>query len=308
MSTARWSLSGRHGTATLRAVSPDASWTFSPGAIFLLLVATGVYVARWRKSDASVGRLALFLGGIVAVAAAILSPLDRLAEQLLSMHMVQHLLLLDLAPILIILGFTKVILRPATRRLMPVEKAAGFLAHPAFAVVFYAGAMWIWHIPALYDGALENPFVHVLEHFAYAAAGGLYWWHVFSPIRPRARMLGLGPAGYMASTKVLVGLLGVFLTFASASFYAFYEDQPRYWDLSAQEDQAIAGAIMALEQGIVMGIALAYLFVKLLSESEKEEERAERYAEPGFSPRSSIPTNFAIRRARVSGRFASCTP
>jgi putative membrane protein len=259
-------------------VSPDASWTFSPGAIVLLLAATGVYVVRWRRTEQSVGRLLLFAAGILCVAAAILSPLDRLAEQLLSMHMVQHLLLLDLAPILIILSFTKVLLRPATRRLMPVEKAAGVLAHPAFAVVFYAGAMWIWHIPALYDAALENAGLHVFEHLVMSAAGGLYWWHVLSPIRPRVPLSGLNGVAYMLSTKVLLGILGVVLTFAPESFYAFYEDQPRYWDLSAREDQAIGGAIMALEQGIVMGIALAYLFVKLLGESEKEDERAERYA------------------------------
>ena len=261
-------------------MSPDASWTFSPGAIVLLLAATALYVARWRKAEASVGRLLLFVAGIACVAAAIVSPLDRLAEQLLSMHMVQHLLLLDLAPILIILGFTKVILRPATKRLMPVERAAGFLAHPAFAVVFYAAAMWVWHVPALYDAALENAPLHVFEHLVMSVAGALYWWHVLSPIRPRVPLTGLSGAAYMVSTKVLLGLLGVILTFAPEAFYAFYEDQPRYWDLSATEDQAIAGAIMAIEQSIVMGIALAYLFVKLLSESEREEERAERYASP----------------------------
>jgi putative membrane protein len=256
-------------------VSPDASWTFSPGAIVLLLAATGAYAVRWQRTGQPVGRLLLFLGGIACVAAAILSPLDRLAEQLLSMHMVQHLLLLDLAPILIILGFTKVLLRPATRRLVPVERSAGLLAHPAFAVLLYAGVMWVWHVPALYDAALENEALHVVEHLAMSAAGGLYWWHVLSPIRPRVPLQGLSGAAYMASTKVLLGVLGVVLTFAPESFYAFYEGQPRYWDLSAREDQAIAGAIMALEQGIVMGIALAYLFVKLLSESEREEERAE---------------------------------
>ncbi len=258
----------RRVTATLRAVSPDASWTFSPGAIVLLAAATAAYVVRWRRAGQPVGRLLLFVAGMLCVAAAILSPLDRLAEQLLSMHMVQHLLLLDLAPILIILGFTKVLLRPATRRLMPVEKAAGVLAHPAFAVVFYAGVMWAWHVPALYDAALENEALHVVEHLAMSAAGGLYWWHVLSPIRPRVALHGLNGVAYMLSTKVLLGILGVVLTFAPESFYAFYEDQPRYWGLSAREDQSIAGAIMALEQGIVMGIALAYLFVKLLGESE----------------------------------------
>ncbi|HEX2085325.1 MAG TPA: cytochrome c oxidase assembly protein [Solirubrobacteraceae bacterium] len=259
-------------------MSPDASWTFAPGAVVMLLLATAVYVVRWRRAEQPAGRLLLFLGGIVAIAIALISPIDRLAEQLLSMHMVQHVLLLDVAPILIILGFTKVLLRPATRRLMPIERAAGFLAHPAFAVVFYAGAMWIWHIPALYDAALENAGLHVFEHLVMTAAGGLYWWHVLSPIRPRVPLTGLSGVAYMLSTKVLLGILGVVLTFAPESFYAFYEEQPRYWDLSAREDQSIAGAIMAVEQSIVMGIALAYLFVKLLSESEKDEERAERYA------------------------------
>ena len=258
-------------------MSPDASWSLSPGPIILLIAATVAYVIRWRNAEEHPGRLALFLCGIAIVAAALLSPIDRLGEQLFFMHMVQHLLLLDIAPILIILSFTKKLLRPATRRFLPIERKAGFFATPVFAITLYVLTMWIWHIPLFYDGANEHAVVHVLEHFAFSIAGGLYWWHVFSPIRPRARMLGLGPAAYMASTKIMVGLLGVFLTFASASFYAFYEDQPRYWGLSPADDQAIGGAIMALEQMIVMGIAFSWLFIRMLSESERDEQRAERY-------------------------------
>jgi putative membrane protein len=265
--------------ATLRAVSPDASWSLSFGPIVLLTAATVAYVVRWRRAGESPLRLVLFLAGIATVAVALLSPVDRLGEQLFFMHMVQHLLLLDVAPILLILGLTKKLLRPVTRAFLPIEKRAGLFAGPVFAITAYVVTMWIWHIPALYDGANENGLVHVLEHFAFAAAGGLYWWHIFSPIRPRARMLGLGPAGYMASTKVLVGLLGVFLTFASASFYGFYEDQPNFWGLSPSEDQAIGGAIMALEQMIVMGAAFAWLFVRMLSESERDDQRTERYAD-----------------------------
>jgi hypothetical protein len=138
--------------------------------------------------------------------------------------------------------------------------------------------MWVWHIPALYDGALENAYLHVLEHFAFSIAGALYWWHIFSPVRPRHRLIGLGAAGYMASTKVLVGLLGVFLTFASASFYGFYERQPEFWGLSPSEDQAVGGAIMALEQMVVMGAAFAWLFVRMLTEADREDVRTERYA------------------------------
>ena len=100
------------------------------------------------------------------------------------MHMVQHILLLDIVPILCILGLTRVLLRPVTRPL----HAAGAQADrspPGVRDHLYVGAMWIWHIPALYDLALEHPLVHVLEHTFFAAAGALYWWHILSPIRNR---------------------------------------------------------------------------------------------------------------------------
>jgi cytochrome c oxidase assembly factor CtaG len=82
----------------------------------------------------------------------------------------------------------------------------------------------------------------------------------------------------MLSTKLLVGILGIAITFAPDALYAFYKDRAPIWGLSASDDQALAGAIMALEQSIVMGVALAWLFVRALAESESDEQRAERYA------------------------------
>jgi cytochrome c oxidase assembly factor CtaG len=230
--------------------------------------------APWTRTGLA---LALFAGGLVAILAALVSPVDVLGDQLLVMHMVQHLLLIDIAPILLILGFNKVLLRPVTRRLHAIERRAGYLAHPAFAVLAYAGFMWAWHIPAMYDAALHNATVHALEHVCFGLAGGLYWWHLLSPIRSRMRMGGLGPVAYMVSTKLLVGALGIVLAFAPASFYPFYEHHPHYWGLSPSTDQSMAGLVMALEQSIVMGIALVVVFVQMLRESEREAQRAERY-------------------------------
>jgi putative membrane protein len=223
------------------------------------------------------GRLALFAAGLATILAALVSPIDALGDQLLVMHMVQHVLLLDIAPILLILGFNKVLLRPVTRRLHALERRAGYFAHPAFAVLAYAGFMWAWHIPAMYDAALRNPTVHALEHVCFAAAGSLYWWHLLSPIRSRMRIGGLGPIAYMVSTKLLVGALGIALAFAPASFYPFYEHHPHYWGLSPSTDQSLAGLVMALEQSIVMGIALVVVFMQMLRESEREAQRAERF-------------------------------
>jgi putative membrane protein len=216
------------------------------------------------------------------VLAALVSPIDRLGEQLFVMHMVQHLLLLDLASILLISGLTRVILRPVTRRVQRIERAAGPLASPVFAVVAYVAGMYLWHVPALYDAALEHPAVHALEHITFGAVGGLYWWHLLSPIRSRHRLGGLGPVAYMFSAKILVGLLGLLLTFSPDALYSFYTDRPRYWGMSAVTDQNVGGAVMALQQSIVMGIAMVVLFMRQLSESEREAQRTERY-DPGLA-------------------------
>jgi putative membrane protein len=266
------------------AVSPKATWSFEPGVLLIVLAVGLVYVKWWRQARADGqrhrpgwGRLTLFMAGLATVLAALVSPIDELGSQLMMMHMVQHILLLDIAPILAILGLTKVLLRPATRRLNTVERRAGFLAHPAFAVILYAGLMWLWHIPAMYDVALRHANIHAIEHICFAVAGALYWWHLLSPIRGRMRLGGMGPVLYMTSTKLLVGALGILLAFAPTAIYPFYAHHPHYWGLSPREDQNLAGLVMALEQSIVMGIALVYLFVQMLTESEREAQRQERY-------------------------------
>jgi putative membrane protein len=244
-----------------------------------------IYIARWDQSRseggaraAGVGRLLLWITGIVCLFAALVSPADRLGEQFASFHMIQHLLLADLAPIALTLALTKWILRPVTRRIHRIERAAGPLAHPVFGAVAYIGVMWLWHVPALYDATLTNGFVHTLEHLSFAAAGLLYWWHLLSPIRSRMRMGGLGPIAYMAGTKILVGFLGVLLAFSPELLFDGYARPGELWGMTALEDQQLAGAIMGVEQSITMGIALAALFVRMLTESESEQQRKERYA------------------------------
>ena len=265
-------------------VSPTIQFTWSPTVLIGVAALAVVYVLGWRRARATGsshkpgwGRLTLFMGGLFTVLVALVSPIDNLGDQLLFVHMIQHVLLLDIAPVLTILGLNKVLLRPITRRVQTIERRAGYIAHPAFAVVAYVGFMWLWHVPAMYDAALRNVYVHAFEHVCFAVAGSLYWWHLLSPIRNRHRLTGLGPVGYMVSTKLLVGLLGILLAFAPASLYPFYQHHPRYWGLSPSEDQSLAGLVMALEQSVVMGIALVWVFVRMLSESEREEQRRERY-------------------------------
>ncbi len=270
-----------------RRVSPRLDWSLSPGVLIGAVVLAWVYVRRWRQvrrgvspmsgAEAPVWRLCCFLASTALVLVALLSPLDALADQLFFGHMIQHMLLLDLVPVLAILGLTKVILRPVTRAVHDLERRAGALAHPAFAVVLYVAVIWAWHVPAAYDFAVRHALVHVLEHLSFVLAGSLYWWHLLSPIRARLRLDGMGPVVYMASTKLFVGALGMGLAFAPSALYPYYVHHARVWGISAISDQSIAGLVMAVEQSMVMGVALVTLFMRALSESEREQQRRERY-------------------------------
>ncbi len=268
-------------------MTPNLAWSLNPGVLIGGALVAGAYLKRWRHvrmgpsprrtAEAPVWRLCCFMASVLAAMIALISPLDALADQLFFMHMIQHMLLLDAVPILAILGFTKVMLRPITRAVRDLERRAGALAHPAFAVALYVAVIWAWHIPSAYDFAVRHPVVHVLEHVSFVIAGSLYWWHLLSPIRARRRLKGLGPVLYMGSTKVLVGALGMGLAFAPVALYPYYAHHARVWGISAISDQSIAGLIMAVEQSLVMGVALVVLFVQALSESEREQQRRERF-------------------------------
>ncbi len=281
-------------------MSPPLIWTFSPSVIVGVGAACVAYAWAWRRArlpgmphPPGYGRLALFGASMLCVLAALVSPIDALATDVMFVHMIQHVLLLDVVPILLILSLTKGLLRPVTRRLTIVEDRAGFLAHPAFAALLYIGMMGLWHVPRMYDLALAHGDIHVLEHVCFLTAGTLYWWQLLSPIRARMALTGMGAIVYMAVTKFFVGVLGIILAFSTHSLYPWYQDHPHYWGMSARVDQNVAGVLMALEQSLIMGTALVYIVYRMLSDSEKDAQRQERYDDAWASYREQL----AERRA-----------
>ena len=265
-------------TTTAPQVGPDAG---SPLVALVALSYLAVYAWRWRRcrqdpATRSPGfqHLLAFAAGCVAMGLALGPPVDGWAEQSATMHMVQHVILLDLVPILLFAGLTKAILRPITRRTVGLESKIGWVALPVFAVCAYVGLMYFWHFPFAYDAALKNSGIHSLEHISLMTAGLLYWWHLMSPVRIRTTLKATGPALYMATTKILVGLLGVVLTFSPRALYAY---TGTFLGMDPLVDQHVAGLTMATEQTIVMGIAFAVLFYSMLGQTEREQERAEQY-------------------------------
>lgn len=264
-------------------VSPPINWGVEPAPVIMAGILLAVYLRRWmtvrRSGDhkgAAVWRLASWISGCLVLVIAQGNPIDELGEYLLVMHMTQHLLLLDVFPLLILFGLNRVLMRPITRRVQWLEQRLGFIARPWFGLVAYTLGMWLWHVPALYNAAAESSGVHLVEHMTFTAVGFLYWWHLLRPIPSRDRMTAMGPMAYMGITKVTVGLLGMALTFAPRAMYSFYTDQPNWWGMTPQADQAMAGALMATEQVLIMGVAFGVLFIRGLREAETTARREEK--------------------------------
>src|SRR5258705_465420 len=174
--------------------------------------------------------------------------------------MVQHLLLGDLAPLLMLLSLSRVMMRPLTRKLQAVERALGPLAHPATALLLWLALVYLWHIPALYNAALEHAPLHALQHVTFFTAGVLVWWPLIQPVPMRNRLAGMWTFGYIGGAKFGLAALGLYLTWTSTVAYSYYEHVPRIWGLSALTDQNVGGAIMMVEQSILLVTVLAVLF------------------------------------------------
>jgi cytochrome c oxidase assembly factor CtaG len=252
-----------------------------------LALFAGIYVWRFAQARREAGgrgagalQALAFAGGVIALLAALVTPLDGLGEDyLFSAHMVQHVLLGDVAPLLILLGLSRVIMRPATRRLNGLERRLGPLASPATGIVAWLGLMYIWHIPALYEAAVENPAIHLLEHVSFFAAGVALWWPLIQPVPMRRRLTGLQPVAYIGAAKAGLAALGIFLTWSTTAIYPYYEGTPRIWGLNPVEDQNVAGVIMMVEQSVTLVLVLVALFVRMLAQSEREQLRRERLEE-----------------------------
>ncbi|HZB06075.1 MAG TPA: cytochrome c oxidase assembly protein [Thermoleophilaceae bacterium] len=263
---------------------PRIEWLADPAVLAPIALLVGIYAWRFREVRREIGgrgatwlHALAFAGAVLALLGALVTPVEGLGEDyLFSAHMVQHVLLGDIAPLLLLLSLSRVMLRPVTRRLMRVERALGPLASPPAAIVLWLGTMYLWHIPALYDAATENALLHLLEHASFFAAGVALWWPLVQPIPMRRGLTGLQPLGYIAAAKGGLAALGLFLAWSSTAHYPHYEDAPRIWSLSAVEDQNVAGVIMMVEQSLTLVLVMVWLFTRMLTRSEQDELRRER--------------------------------
>jgi putative membrane protein len=278
-------------TSPAHAHVPDSlsltAWHWRPDVLLVLVFFGFIFVRGWlylrRKSSRVVKswQLAFYVIGIISIGVALLSPIDALALTLLSMHMVQHLLLLMIAPLCLLLANPLAVVLwglPAG-----IGNRAGRLFRRGcfFRKILWGGTLmpvtwsvyvvnlWAWHHPALYQMALRNEWVHDLQHLLFFSTAILFWWPI---VNPAPRLHGVISYGYriiyLVAATLQNTLLGMAISLPERLLYPFYSIVPELQDITPINDQALGGGIMWVS-GHMYLIPILVLVARLLKQEEQ---------------------------------------
>jgi len=267
----------------------SSAWNPAP----LVLAATGVAALRFahafrrlrrrgRRDHAGWDRALLFAAGLALVTLPLVSPLDAAGDgYLLSAHMLEHLMLGDAGPALLLIAVRGPLLAfmlpaPAARfvaRRRPLQRVVSALNRPVTALAIWAASLAVWHVPAFYDATLRHPLLHDLEHGMFFGTGLLVWMQLIDPAR-RGRLTAGRRIAVAAAFFLLGQVLSGVLFLSPDALYPAYAGQPgRLFGLSPLQDQQYAGLVMMAEQLLTVGtfvVLLVASFMRNLDRPERE--------------------------------------
>lgn len=256
-------------------------WQPDPLLWMLLAIAVGLYTRGWQRARRRIARVRpwAFGAGVVAVLLAVASPLDALAGELLSAHMVQHLLLIIVGAPLLAAGWPHLVipwalpaagrrrLHRARQLVLPGRDRGAVPVSLLVATGAHLMVLWVWHAPSLYDLALRNDVVHSLEHACFLGTAVALWMALLRPDLRGRIAYGTGVL-CIAAILLVGGALGALLTFAETPLYQHYQMSGR-WGLTPLDDQHLAGAIMWIPSGMFYGTVAAVLFTRWFATVER---------------------------------------
>jgi cytochrome c oxidase assembly factor CtaG len=233
-------------------------WEFEPSIVIgcAFLLALYLYAVRFQLT----GKALVYALGVLVIFLALVSPIDVLGDDyLFSAHMLQHMMLGTIAPPLLIAGLPAAMVQTWLRFPL-IARLESILGYASLALIIGVATFWIWHLPYLYNIALENEKLHAIEHLLFIASGVILWWPVLKPV-PQGRLTPLGAIIYLLIAASLGTLLGIIFTVADTPFYSFY-DHPKdetgalhlireEWGLTQLDDQKLGGAIMWEPMGAI---------------------------------------------------------
>jgi cytochrome c oxidase assembly factor CtaG len=258
--------------------------TFVPLEVFPITIAGVLYwhramVLSWDGRPVPLWRQLCFGTGLATIAIALFSPIGHISEELVIAHMGEHLLIGDIASLLLVLGLTRSLLQPLLA--IRIFDRLQILTHPAVALPLWAFNLFLWHIPALYQDAYGAAPVHALEHTTFLFFGCLMWMPVFGPL-PKPQWFSAGwKVGYVIAVRFTGAILGNVLMWSGSVLYPVYAPGERYWGISPLADQSTAGTIMMVEGTFLALGVLAWVFFQVAREGTEKQDLLDLARERG---------------------------
>jgi cytochrome c oxidase assembly factor CtaG len=229
-------------------------------------------VPRWR--------LASFVFGVVLMTGVQIGPADTLADSVLAAHMIQHIVIGDLASLFIVLGLTGPVLQPLLH--MRPTRPLRVLAAPVAALVLWALDIYAWHVPFFYQLAIRHDLVHALEHACMLWFGSLLWLGLIGPLPKPAWFSGWGALGYVIVVRFTGAVLANVLIWSQTVLYPVYRATDAARGLSPLSDQNLAGGVMMVEESILTVVLLGWLFFRFAAQDEQRQELMDLAAARGI--------------------------
>jgi putative copper resistance protein D len=267
-----------------------SEWPAEPMPWVLSILAAAAYALAWRSvnrahpaSPMPTWRLVAWLGGVLSILVALASPLDVLADDLLSAHMIQHLVLVMVAPPLLALGAPVLLalraLPPRLRSqvLLPVlhSRPLRVAGSPLVGWLLFTILMWAVHFTPIYEAALEDERIHVIEHLVLLASGCLFWWPVIAA-DPMPGRLGHGPRlVYLLTQMPVNAVVGLAIYFAPSVLYVHYTLTAPGRGLAALTDQQVGGLLMWAIGDFVLLCAVGFVVAAWMRADARRVERRE---------------------------------
>jgi putative membrane protein len=225
------------------------------------LARAGRPVEGWRRG--------CYIAGLAVLEIAVSPPVDTLSDQLLMAHMVEHLLIGDIAALLLVLGLTGPLIAPLLRN--PVIARLRVLSHPVVAITVWGVNFYAWHAPALYQAALRHDALHGLEHATFLAFGMAVWMALLGPL-PKPGWFGNGARlGYIVVVRLIGSVLANILVFGGTVFYPYYRTGDAHWHISPLADQVTAGGVMMVEESLLTIGLFCWLFLRVAGQNEQRQ-------------------------------------
>lgn len=266
------------------------SWSVHWSTVVGLVALGALYAWRARAGGSAETPTGLektsFVAGLLVIFASLNGPIHDLSDGFLfSGHMVQHLLLTLLMPPLLILGTPGWMLRPLLQ-VRWVRAVARFVTRPAACFVIFNLVIAAWHFPALYNAAMANHGIHIVEHLMFMAAAVLMWWPFLSPLPELPRLAYPGQMLYCFLMTIPMSVVAVYITMADHVLYPAYAAAPRLWGLSPMDDQLLGGLIMWIPGSLVFYGLMTVIFFRWVARGEDTREAAQVDWIGPASPRS----------------------